>query len=57
MQILQNVVSLRQQRETQFPKDLEEAGKKVLFGHEKAMLVVIKREEKTVKKKKKEFMV
>ena len=33
---------------------ITEAGKKVLFGHEKAMLVVIKREEKTVKKKKKE---
>ena len=33
---------------------ITEAGKKVLFGHEKAMLVVIKREEKTIKKKKKE---
>ena len=33
---------------------ITEPGKKVLFGHEKAMLVVIKREEKTIKKKKKE---
>ena len=33
---------------------ITESGKKVLFGHEKAMLVVIKREEKTIKKKKKE---
>ena len=33
---------------------ITEAGKKVLFGHEKAMLVVIKHEEKTIKKKKKE---
>ena len=31
-----------------------EAGTKVLYGHEKAMLVVIKREEKTIKKKKKD---
>ena len=34
---------------------ITEAGAKVLYGHEKAMLVVIKREEKTVKKKKKEM--
>ncbi len=33
---------------------ITEAGTKVLYGHEKAMLVVIKREEKTIKKKKKE---
>ena len=33
---------------------ITEAGTKVLYGHEKAMLVVIKREEKTLKKKKKE---
>ena len=33
---------------------ITEAGTKVLYGHEKAMLVVIKREEKPVKKKKKE---
>jgi len=34
---------------------ITEAGAKVLYGHEKAMLVVIKREEKTSKKKKKEI--
>jgi ATP-dependent DNA helicase RecQ len=33
---------------------ITDAGTKVLYGHEKAMLVVIKREEKPVKKKKKE---
>ena len=33
---------------------ITDAGTKVLYGHEKAMLVVIKREEKTTKKKKKE---
>ena len=33
---------------------ITEAGTKVLYGQEKAMLVVIKREEKSVKKKKKE---
>ena len=33
---------------------ITEAGTKVLYGHEKAMLVIIKREEKPVKKKKKE---
>ena len=34
---------------------ITEAGAKVLYGHEKAMLVVIKREEKIIKKKKKEM--
>lgn len=33
---------------------ITEAGQKVLYGREKAMLVVIKREEKSLKKKKKE---